>query len=89
VTLGEGGCYFHRQPETAAELDGAVRAVTVSCIGAYRYGGNDPAIVSRLILMQQAGHTRFETTPSYIREAENLREGFGEVFPPLRLSSRR
>jgi hypothetical protein len=32
--------------------------------------------------MQRAGHERFETTQRYVREAENLREGFGAVFPP-------
>ena len=33
--------------------------------------------------MQRAGHRRFETTQIYVREAESLREGFGDVFPPL------
>jgi hypothetical protein len=36
-----------------------------------------------LKIMQRAGHGRFETTQRYVREAENLRDGFGEVFPPL------
>src|SRR4051812_41177762 len=36
-----------------------------------------------LKIMQRAGHERFETTQRYVREAENLRDGFGEVFPPL------
>ena len=36
-----------------------------------------------LKIMQRAGHTSFETTQGYIREAENLRQDFGEVFPPL------
>ena len=36
-----------------------------------------------LRIMQRAGHTSFETTQGYIREAENLRAGFGTVFPPL------
>ena len=40
--------------------------------------GDDP-----LKIMQRAGHERFETTQGYIREAENVRDGFGEVFPPL------
>jgi hypothetical protein len=31
----------------------------------------------------RAGHKSFSTTEGYIREAENLRDGFGEVFPPL------
>ena len=40
--------------------------------------GDDP-----LRIMQRAGHTDFETTKGYLREAENLSQGFGETFPPL------
>ncbi len=40
--------------------------------------GDDP-----LKIMQRLGHTDFATTQIYIREAESVREGFGEVFPPL------
>ena len=40
--------------------------------------GDDP-----LKIRQRAGHQSFATTEIYIREAENLRDGFGEVFPPL------
>ncbi len=40
--------------------------------------GDDP-----LKIMQRAGHTTFDTTMIYIREAENVRAGFGDPFPPL------
>jgi len=40
--------------------------------------GDDP-----LKIMQRAGHTDFKTTQGYVREAEAIREGFGDVFPPL------
>ena len=36
-----------------------------------------------LKIMSRAGHRTFSTTQGYIREAEVLRAGFGEVFPPL------
>ena len=36
-----------------------------------------------LKIMQRAGHSGFATTQIYLREAENLRDGFGEVFPSL------
>ena len=42
-------CYFRRQPETADETYRAIRAVWVSCCGAVRYGGTDPAVVRRLV----------------------------------------
>jgi hypothetical protein len=40
--------------------------------------GDDP-----LKIKQRAGHSTFSTTELYIRQAEAVREGFGEVFPPL------
>jgi integrase len=40
--------------------------------------GDDP-----LKIKQRAGHTTFSTTEIYIREAEAVREGFGDVFPAL------
>jgi hypothetical protein len=40
--------------------------------------GDDP-----LKIKQRAGHTTFSTTERYIRQAEAVREGFGEVFPEL------
>jgi hypothetical protein len=36
-----------------------------------------------LKIKQRCGHTTFTTTEIYIREAEAVREGFGEVFPVL------
>jgi hypothetical protein len=39
-----------------------------------------------LRIMQRAGHTDFRTTQLYIREAEAIRDGFGEVFPSLPMS---
>jgi hypothetical protein len=40
--------------------------------------GDDP-----LKIKQRAGHTDFKTTEGYVREAEAIRDGFGDVFPPL------
>ena len=40
--------------------------------------GDDP-----LKIKQRAGHSTFSTTEIYIREAEAVREGFGEPFPVL------
>lgn len=36
-----------------------------------------------LRIKQRAGHRDFKTTEGYIREAESVREGFGDVFPAL------
>ncbi len=36
-----------------------------------------------LKIKQRAGHATFSTTEGYIREAEALHVGFGDVFPPL------
>ncbi len=37
-----------------------------------------------LRIMQRAGHENFETTQGYLRLANALRVGFGDVFPALR-----
>ncbi len=50
----EEGCYFHKQPATPGEVDDGIRAVFVSCIKAYRYGGTDPTIRRRLA---ELGHS--------------------------------
>ncbi len=53
------------------------RTGTSGCISLWpAVRGDDP-------LKQRADHASFSTTEGYIREAENLREGFGAVFPPL------
>ncbi len=36
-----------------------------------------------LRIMRAAGHKNFQTTLGYIRAAEQVRDGFGTVFPPL------
>ncbi|GAB1855708.1 hypothetical protein MHTCC0001_05420 [Flavobacteriaceae bacterium MHTCC 0001] len=41
-------CFFKKQPETENEIDQAIKAMMVSCVGALRYGGNDPQIIRRL-----------------------------------------
>jgi len=40
--------------------------------------GDDP-----LRIKQHAGHSTFSTTEQYIRTAEAIRDGFGDVFPEL------
>jgi integrase len=40
--------------------------------------GDDP-----LKIMARSGHSEYQTRLVYVREAEVIREGFGEVFPPL------
>lgn len=41
-------CYFKRQPATSAEVENAIKAVTVSCCNALRYAGTDNSIILRL-----------------------------------------
>jgi hypothetical protein len=40
--------------------------------------GDAPLTIKRVL-----GHTTFATTEIYIREADAIREGFGDVFPTL------
>ena len=41
-------CFFVRQPANPEEEYRAIRSVWVSCCGAVRYGGTDPAVIRRL-----------------------------------------
>jgi hypothetical protein len=34
-------------------------------------------------MQHRAGHTAFTTAQGYIRQADAIRAGFGDVFPPL------
>ena len=44
----DGRCYFRHQPQNEAELDQAICALWVSCIGAIRYRGTDEMVLKRL-----------------------------------------
>jgi len=41
-------CYFRKQPQTAFEIEQAVKAIAVSCCDALVYDGSDPEILKRL-----------------------------------------
>lgn len=40
--------YFVRQPVTPEEVEQACRAIQCCCLDTLRYGGTDPAIITRL-----------------------------------------
>ena len=42
-------CYFKKQPETKDEIARTIKALSVSCCGAYHYAGSDPHITEQLI----------------------------------------
>ena len=41
-------CHWIRQPESADELDRAIKIIHTQELGCHRYAGKDPAIVERL-----------------------------------------
>src|SRR5438874_7897317 len=41
-------CFFRRQPKTPEEVEAAIIAISVSEMGALRYGGTDPEIIAKL-----------------------------------------
>ena len=49
-----GHCFFVLQPTSSEEVDSAIRATWASCCGAIRYGGDDPAIITRLAELGEA-----------------------------------
>ena len=44
----DGHCFFKKQPQTDLEIEMAINAISVSCVGALRYGGTDQKIIKRL-----------------------------------------
>ncbi|HXN30512.1 MAG TPA: tyrosine-type recombinase/integrase [Polyangiaceae bacterium] len=77
--------YLRRAGVTRADLfasDATRKAITfhdlrASGIAWCAARGDEP-----LKIQQRAGHEDFDTTAIYVREAENLAAGFGDVFPP-------
>lgn len=49
-----GHCYFKKQPETEEEIERAINAIAVSCIGGLRYGGTNEKILKQLYEMGEA-----------------------------------
>jgi hypothetical protein len=45
---GYSHCIWKKQPETELELAQAFDAFAASCVGCYRYAGNDPAVIERI-----------------------------------------
>jgi hypothetical protein len=82
------GCYFYRQPETAADVNHAIRAMFVSCVEAYRYGGTDPQIRRRLA---EIGYSHLcdhplEGHPVVVRN--HVRFSLGHVVEAIEVASR-
>jgi hypothetical protein len=59
-------CYWVKQPQTADELDRAIKIINRPEIGCHRYAGRDPAILRRLPA-EDCDHLRPDLKLSYIR----------------------
>jgi hypothetical protein len=78
--------YLHRAGVTRADLfmsDATRKAITFHDLRATGITWCAVRGDDALKLRQRAGHSSFETTQIYLREAENLAHGFGAVFPAL------
>jgi hypothetical protein len=71
-------CYWIRQPETADEVDRAIRIIQTQDLGCHRYSGSDPAILERL--------PREECDFFCPLMAFSQRASFGASDVPLKLS---
>ena len=67
MTHDDKSCYFKRQPSTPEELERAIRAVEVSCVGAVRYVGNDPKVLKRIAEMEERER---RSLAKYLKEKE-------------------
>jgi hypothetical protein len=41
-------CFFKKQPETADEIERAIRAIAGACCGAFRYAGKDEGVRKKI-----------------------------------------
>ena len=71
-------CYWIRQPETAVEVDRAIKIIHTQELGCHRYSGEDPAILERL--------PREECDLFSPEMAFSQRASFGPSDVPLKLS---
>jgi hypothetical protein len=83
-------CYFKKQPETPDELELAISAVNLGCCGAYRYGGDDPEVIRRLLEAGvHAGQIDQLVTPELIAEQQRKLEEFKLSMEAIRLERNR
>jgi hypothetical protein len=71
-------CYWIRQPETAEEVDKAIKIIHTQELGCHRYRGKDPAILARL--------PREECDFYHPENAFRYRREFGPSEVPIRFS---
>jgi hypothetical protein len=60
-------CYWVKQPQTADELERAIKIIQTQEIGCHRYSGSDPAILRRLPA-EECDHLRPDLKLSHIRD---------------------
>lgn len=62
---GYGSCFFKKQPETEEEVEHAINAILVSCIGALRYGGKDENILRKMYELGLSGQCDYVPNGAY------------------------
>jgi hypothetical protein len=77
TTSGNAHCIWKKQPENEHELAQAIDAFAASCVGCYRYAGNDPAVMERIGL---------EYCAARASEEPNCRAAIGERITDFQLA---
>jgi hypothetical protein len=88
-------CYWLKQPESAAELDQAIKLFQTQELGCHRYSGHDPAILGKLPA-EDCDHFRpdlkvnrnplldsFGPAPRFALSASSHRGVFGRLWRKL------
>lgn len=88
-------CYWIKQPETAAELNQAIKLFRMQELGCHRYSGNDPAILQTLPvedcdhfrpdlkLNRNLHFTSFGGAPTFVLSVSGKRNLFGRMWRRL------
>lgn len=88
----EDGCYFHRQPETDAEVQCAINATWASCMAAPRYAGTDERVRIRLSVLRSRDNCDHPIEPavdpqSHVRFSVDIEDARALVFRFVRPAS--
>ncbi len=73
-------CFFVRQPQSADDINAAIRGTLASCCGAVRYGGGDKEILRRFAEIDAASQCDHKLVPS-IKPTRRNSARFSYVAP--------
>ena len=69
-TNGGYHCYFKKQPTTPEEVNEAIFALEVSCVGCIRYGGDNSEIIEKIVASGSAAQIDKRKNSTFSEDGE-------------------